>query len=217
MGCVHTRFLLGVFCTAGGPILLANMFLKHVGTVPGYSCVHRPWFAWNFPDIQGAEYSVELQVQGASCLCSICIPGSFLKAVIADGFIGLIQEGMSFFSNMLSYSRLMALGLAGSSIAMAINMIGGIAYEAIPWRPLAVILVLIFLIFAQVISCCLSALVGFVHCMRLQYVEFFPYFFEGGGRMFSPLSIKTKYNKVFLRFVVDYISVCRINKSFLEL
>jgi V/A-type H+/Na+-transporting ATPase subunit I len=190
------KFLLGVLFTAGGPILLANMFLNT--SAPFQNILE--YFALGalglFLTYKVLNTLLGYRYKGNPAFAVFAYLGVFVKAVIADGFIGLLQEGMSFFSNMLSYSRLMALGLAGSSIAMAINMIGGIAYEAIPSRPLAIILVLIFLIFAQVISLLLSALVGFVHCMRLQYVEFFPYFFEGGGRMFSPLSIKTKYNKV---------------------
>jgi V/A-type H+/Na+-transporting ATPase subunit I len=191
-----SKFLPGVFFAAGGPILLANMFLNTQAPYQDILAYIALGSFGIFLTYKVMKSVISYRYKGHPAFAVFAYLGVFLKSVLADAFIGSIQEGMSFFSNMLSYSRLMALGLAGSSIAMAINMIGGIAYEAIPWRPLAVILVLIFLIFAQVISFVLSALVGFVHCMRLQYVEFFPYFFEGGGRMFSPLCVKTKYNKI---------------------
>jgi V/A-type H+/Na+-transporting ATPase subunit I len=190
------KIVLGLLFAAGGPILLANMFLNTTAPLQDILSYIVLGSLGLFVVYQVLKALVSYRHKGHPALIVFAYLGILLKAVVADVILGMIQEGMSFFSNMLSYSRLMALGLAGSSIAMAINMIGGIAYEAIPWRPLAVIMVLIFLVFAQVISFVLSALVGFVHCMRLQYVEFFPYFFEGGGRMFSPLSIKTKYNKV---------------------
>jgi V/A-type H+-transporting ATPase subunit I len=59
-----------------------------------------------------------------------------------------------------------------------------------------IILVPIILIFAHVANLGLQALGAGVHSLRLQYVEFFNRFYEGGGKKYSPFLIKRKYTKL---------------------
>ncbi|MBD3286830.1 hypothetical protein GF359_09375 [candidate division WOR-3 bacterium] len=94
---------------------------------------------------------------------------------------------------VLSYVRLMALGMVTAGIAMAFNeiawMLGGIPV-------VSVILILVVLIIGHVYNLLMSALSGFVHTLRLQYVEFLPQFFSGGGKPFEPFELKTRFVKV---------------------
>jgi V/A-type H+-transporting ATPase subunit I len=85
----------------------------------------------------------------------------------------------------------MGLCLVGSGIAMAVNLIAKIALD-IPYG-IGVAAMIILLIVGHGFNLVLSILGAFVHTIRLQYVEFFPKFFAGGGRLFEPLAKEYKH------------------------
>lgn len=89
------------------------------------------------------------------------------------------------FGDILSYSRIMALMLAGSVIATVFNTIGAIANSL--WLFIPVFIVGHGLNFA------LNLLGCYVHDLRLQCLEYFGKFYKDGGRPFNPLEVKTKY------------------------
>ena len=93
--------------------------------------------------------------------------------------------------DVLSYLRLMALGMVTAGIAMAVNVIAKIAFD-IPYG-IGVIAMILVLIGGHGFNLAMSGLGAFVHTLRLQYVEFFPKFFVGGGRQFQPLNKKYKH------------------------
>lgn len=97
-----------------------------------------------------------------------------------------------YLSDVLSYSRLLALGLASGVIATVINKMAGMAANGV----VGVIIMIIILILGHAINFAINILGAYVHTNRLQYVEFFGKFYEGGGRAFSPFNMKTKYYKV---------------------
>ena len=92
------------------------------------------------------------------------------------------------FGDILSYSRLMALMLAGNVIASVFNTIGAIANSFWLFIP-------VFLI-GHALNFALNLLGCYVHDLRLQCLEFFGKFYEDGGRPFEPLELKTKYYNV---------------------
>lgn len=99
----------------------------------------------------------------------------------------------SYLSDFMSYSRVLALGLATGVISQVFNrmatMVGGSG------NPVAIVLMIIVLIVGHVFNIGISLIGCYVHTCRLQYVEFFGKFYEGGGKAFSPLAANTKYFK----------------------
>ena len=95
-----------------------------------------------------------------------------------------------YLADVLSYSRLLALGLATTVIAMVVNNLSQTAL-GIPWVGWLVA-ALIFL-GGHLFNLGISFLGGFVHSMRLQFVEFFSKFFKSGGRAFKPFELESKF------------------------
>ncbi len=96
-----------------------------------------------------------------------------------------------YLSDILSYSRLLALGLATGVVGSVINQMGSMGGNGIPG---VILFVLVFLI-GHTINFGIELLGAYVHCNRLQFVEFFGKFYEGGRRKFEPLGVHTKYYK----------------------
>lgn len=92
-------------------------------------------------------------------------------------------------SDVLSYSRLLALGLATGVIASVINQMGSMAGKNI----IGVIVFIAVFIFGHIFNLAINLLGAYVHTNRLQFVEFFGKFYEGGGRAFNPFKKNTKY------------------------
>jgi len=93
--------------------------------------------------------------------------------------------------DVLSYIRLMALGMVTAGLAMAINVMAGLALD-IPYG-IGIVAMLLVLICGHGFNIAINALGAFVHTLRLQYAEFFPKFFIGGGRAFEPLNKEYKH------------------------
>ena len=96
-----------------------------------------------------------------------------------------------YLSDVLSYSRLLALGLATGVIGSVINQMGSMGGGGVLG---AVMFILVFLL-GHTLNFGIELLGAYVHCNRLQYVEFFGKFYEGGGRKFEPFAAHTKYYK----------------------
>ncbi len=96
-----------------------------------------------------------------------------------------------YMGDVLSYLRLMALGMVTAGLAMAVNVIATIAAD-IPYG-IGFVLTIAILVGGHGFNLVLSGLSAFVHTLRLQYVEFFPKFLAGGGRAFEPLSKQYKH------------------------
>lgn len=97
----------------------------------------------------------------------------------------------SYLSDILSYSRLLALGLATGVIAQVFNQMGSMFGGGIVG---AIVFIVVFVI-GHTLNMAINLLGAYVHTNRLQFVEFFGKFFEGGGEKFKPFSVKTKYFK----------------------
>ena len=102
------------------------------------------------------------------------------------GVFGSLYSNITgYFSDILSYSRLMALMLAGAVIAQVFNTIGSITGNVVAFFIISML--------GNALNFALNLLGCYVHDMRLQCLEFFSRFYEDGGMPFKPLEIQTKY------------------------
>lgn len=92
-------------------------------------------------------------------------------------------------SDVLSYSRLLALGLATGVIASVINQMGSMTGDGV----VGVIAFSIIFVVGHTLNLGINLLGAYVHTNRLQFVEFFGKFYEGGGKPFEPFHSDTKY------------------------
>ncbi|MDH3324777.1 MAG: V-type ATP synthase subunit I, partial [Candidatus Peregrinibacteria bacterium] len=89
--------------------------------------------------------------------------------------------------------RIMALGLATGVVAFAMNLTAGILQDMMPHPVLGAIVGLIVILGGHALNFALSMLGAFIHSGRLQFIEFFSKFYEGGGRKFKPFAREMKY------------------------
>ena len=105
------------------------------------------------------------------------------------GGLTSLYDISGYFSDVLSYSRLLALGLTTAVVASVMNIMATIAGFSIP----GVILFVVVFLVGHAFNLVINVLGAAVHTLRLQYVEFFNRFYESGGRPFRPAVHKTKY------------------------
>lgn len=102
------------------------------------------------------------------------------------GLYGLINYG----SDLLSYSRILALGMVAGVIAKVINMI-----TALGSNPVGFLIMLVILLVGHGLNIAINILGTFVHAARLQYIEFFGKFYEDGGEPFTPALPTEEYSE----------------------
>ncbi|MBR2208428.1 MAG: V-type ATP synthase subunit I [Synergistaceae bacterium] len=111
---------------------------------------------------------------------------------IISGFLALYGS-TSYLGDILSYSRLLALGFGSAVIGMVINLLGGLAAD-IPY--VGWIVAIIVIVGGHLFSIAINILGSFVHPLRLQYVEFFGKFYSGGGEPFTPMTLSQEFINV---------------------
>ncbi len=133
-----------------------------------------------------------MAIGGAAVL--ILTQGRRQKNPIMKFLSGLLSlyDVTGFLSDVLSYSRLLALGLATGVIATAINTMGGL----LPKGPVGFLAMVVLLAGGHLFNLLISGLGSYVHTSRLQYIEYFGKFFDGGGKAFRPYAVNTTYVQV---------------------
>ena len=111
---------------------------------------------------------------------------------LGGGLYALYNIASGYLSDILSYSRLLALGLATGSIGSVVNMLA--VMVDIPG--LKVVIFILVFILGHTLNMAINVLGAYVHTNRLQFVELFSKFYEGGGRAFTPFRFNTKYFKL---------------------
>lgn len=130
--------------------------------------------------------------KGAAVLyvgCALVLLGPIVQGKgwgkLTGVFGSLYNHVTGYFGDILSYTRLMALMLAGSVIAQVFNMLA-----AMPGNVIAFIIISML---GNAMNFGLNLLGCYVHDLRLQCLEFFNKFYVDGGKPFRPMTLDTEY------------------------
>jgi V/A-type H+-transporting ATPase subunit I len=142
---------------------------------------------WVVSKTGAIQSQVPLYVMAAGALMVMYGASRSQKNILLKPFSGLygLYGIVAYFSDTLSYSRLLALGLASAIIGVVVNKISELIATMIP--VLGWVMVPVILVGGHIFNLVINVLGSFIHAGRLQFVEFFTKFFEGGGTPFKPL------------------------------
>ncbi|MBN1499261.1 MAG: hypothetical protein JW982_03855 [Spirochaetes bacterium] len=136
------------------------------------------------PGIQPVEHILIIG-SGIVFLASGLATGSFNPVKIIFSGLGGLYNGIQFFSDVLSYIRIFALGLSGALIGITFNDMATGIWNALPFAgPVFAILIFIFGHLLNIGLCIMGAV---IHGLRLNFLEFYRWSFDGDGRAFKPL------------------------------
>ena len=190
-------FLFGIIHLMAGVLIRGYMLIRdknYLGAI--FDTVPVMVFVVGFA-IVGAGFFTEIPQNIKSVGTKILLVGAVLIVLTAGrssknilgklggGLYGLYNAASGYLGDILSYSRLLALGLVTGVIANVINLLAAMSGNIIVFIP-------IFLL-GHTINIAINLIGTYVHTSRLQYVEFFSKFYEGSGRSFSPFKIKSKF------------------------
>ncbi|CDR30571.1 V-type ATP synthase subunit I [Acholeplasma oculi] len=130
---------------------------------------------------------------GIGVLIIIVLSGRHTKSIfgkIMSAFGGLYSS-TSYLSDVLSYSRILALALSSAVIAFTMNLLADMVWNSIPF--VGFLLGIVVYLVGHIFNFVMGLLSAYVHAGRLQYLEYYGKFYEGGGYLFEPLQLQLKY------------------------
>ena len=142
-------------------------------------------FIFTVPDVIKPYGTILLAVGAILIVLTAGRSSKNILGKLGGGLYALYNTASGYLGDILSYSRLLALCLVTGVIANVVNLLA-----AMPGN--IVIFIIIFLV-GHTINIAINLIGTYVHTNRLQYVEFFSKFYEGSGRIFTPLKINSKY------------------------
>ena len=113
-------------------------------------------------------------------------------AIIGEGIVGLL-EFPTVFSNVISYARIGAIGLSDYGLAFTVNYIS--LKMLVPMGPIGIIAAIFIMLIGHLTVFTLGIIGTGINSLRLQYVEFFTKFVQGGGTLYDPFGYDRRYTK----------------------
>lgn len=166
-----TRYLRKNWHGAGWIAFLVGAYLYFASYLQAPSILN---YVGGIDLIKGGEFGLMLMLGG--------IIFAVIVSIIRHGFTGIFElmTVIQVFADILSYLRLYALSLAGAIVSGTISEVAGVL-------PLAAAIVV--MIIAHFINLVLNTMSGVIHGLRLNFIEWYHYSFEGGGKQFRPLKL----------------------------
>ena len=140
-----------------------------------------------------AQPGIFFLLVGYTSLGFVFIAISLILLLLGHKAMAMFQV-TGFMGDVLSYARLMALGLCTTGIAMTVNVLSDMLYAG---SVIGIFFAIIVFVIGHLFNFVINAMGSFVHGLRLHYVELFTKFFESGGTEFTPL--ETRYEVVELK------------------
>ena len=167
-----------------------GLFLLQIGGIP---YLMHSLFNADIPLLNAQMYSILSYVLVLGII--LIVISSFIQKGAFMGGIFWIFDITGILGDILSYCRLAGVGLATFYLAFSFNMLAGLVSQAIPGiigAVIGVIAAIVILAFGHILNTVLSGLSGFIHSLRLCFVEFLFKFYEGGGREYSPFKLRKR-------------------------
>ena len=139
----------------------------------------------------GSPYGVWLLLGGV--LAILLTQGRARKGIVGKliGGFGGLYNLINFASDLLSYSRILALGLASAVVGQVVNILATLKGGSF----IGFILMIVVFCVGHLLNLVINVLGTFVHTARLQYIEFFGKFYEDGGTPFRPIKVADRYSE----------------------
>jgi len=147
----------------------------------------------NIPLLNAQIYSILTYVMLASIV--LIVVASIMERGKFIGSIFWLFDVTGILGDVMSYARLAGVGLATYYLAFSFNLMAGLFMEMLPGAigaVIGVIIALIILLVGHIVNLVLGVLTGFIHSLRLCFVEFLLKFYEGGGTEYSPFRLKKR-------------------------
>lgn len=152
------------------------------------------------PGLPAVIGTVGLAMAGLGAVMILLFKGRANKNPVMRTLSGLgeLYQVTGYLSDILSYARLFALGIATGVIASVFNELCKMLMGSpiLVLRILGILVACVLLVALHGFNIAINTLGAFVHCARLQYVEFYGKFYEPGGRAFRPLAYQTRHVRV---------------------
>lgn len=191
MGFLLLSLGVGAVHLIAGMAVRGYMMIRRGHTLDAIFDIGSPWLLFAGIGLFAAGLSFGKWVLIAGVAAMVLTQGRNEKNVLMKFVKGLgsLYGLINYASDLLSYSRIMALGLASAVVGQVVNILATIGGPSVMGF---IVMILVFL-FGHLLNLAINLLGTFVHTSRLQYIEFFGKFFEDGGEPFSPLTVSSEY------------------------
>jgi V/A-type H+-transporting ATPase subunit I len=138
--------------------------------------------AWVFLDVSWAKWAF---AGSLAALVFFAYPYDGILKRLGGAFWAAYDKGIGLFGDIMSYVRIFGLGLASGIIGLVVNQMAGVAAGGAPvigWIGAAIIF-----LFGHSFNFAMAVIGALVHPARLQFLEFYGTYFEGGGQPYEPL------------------------------
>jgi len=172
----------------------AGLFMLQIAGIP---LIMHGLFGVEIPFLPEQVYPILLYLVFLSVV--LVIVSSILQKGVFLGGIFWLFDITGLLGDVMSYCRLAGVGLATFYLATSFNLMAQVVSDMVPAGPAGLLniivgglILIVILIIGHVINLVLSGITCFVHSLRLCFVEFLLKFYEGGGKRYSPLRLRTQ-------------------------